>query len=178
VSPASALNYSLTRFRKTLRCFVSGSATADSVVIKRLDFAMKKSNNLPIVKQRSRNFVAIGLAALFALAVLCSTFAAPSQSLASTSGCSQAAGPMAMVGCENPGYLCDFDLASKLISHGALSSARSNDSVKNTLGLAVGAPAIDISRELAPPETRARTYAAFASSAKAPIRLFHSVFIL
>ena len=157
---------------------MSGFAIADSVVIKKLDFTMKKSNNLHIVKQRSQNFVAIGLAALFVLAVLCSTFAAPSQSLASTSGCSQTAGPMAMVGCENPNYLCGFDPTGNFFSHGALSSARSNDSVKNTLGLAVGVPAIDVSRAGAPPETRGRTYATSASLAKAPLRLLHSVFIL
>lgn len=157
--------------------FVSGDATADFVLLMRLDFVMERSNNSSIVKRRWQHFVAIGLAVLFALTVLCSTMAAPSQSFAAN-GCSQTSGSRSMVGCENPNYLCGFDPTGKLFSPGASTSARSNDSGKTTLGLAVGAPAIDISRNLAPPETRARTSAAFAPSAKKPLHLVHSVFIL
>ena len=159
------------------RVFISGFAIPNSAILLRLDFAIKKSNNPPILKQRSPNIVALGLAALFALAVLCSTFAAPGQALASTTGCPQTAG-MAMVGCDNPAYLCDFDLAGNHLAHGAVASARSHDSVKNTLGLAIGTPAIDVSRELVPRDARARTSANFIASVGASVRLLNSVFNL
>src|SRR5918996_5522229 len=101
------------------------------------------------MKQRPKNIIAFVLAASFAFAILCATFAAPGQALASVSGCSQTAGAMEMAGCEHPSYLCGFNTGSNLLAAGAISSPRSNDSVKNALDLALGPPSIDVSIELA-----------------------------
>jgi hypothetical protein len=126
------------------------------------------------MKRRTKNSVAFILAAFFAFGILCSTFAAPGQALASVSDCSDNPGPMAMVGCEHPSYLCGVDPASNLLSHGALTSARSADSVKDTLGLAVGASVIDISGETAPLGVKERNKVSLAEPGKVSIRLFNS----
>lgn len=97
------------------------------------------------MKRRPKNLIAFVLAAFFAFGLLCSTFAAPGQALASASGCSQTPGPMAMAGCDYPSYLCGFDPSSNFLSEGALSSARSNNLLKNALSLAVGEASIDAS---------------------------------
>lgn len=127
------------------------------------------------MKRRSKNFSVIVLAGFFAFGILCSTFAAPGHALASISGCSQTPGPMAMAGCDNPNYLCGFDPATTLLSRGALSSALSNDSLKNLLGLALGAPFMDASIDLAPPGASERKNVSFAEPGKISIRLFNSI---
>jgi hypothetical protein len=106
------------------------------------------------MKRRSKNVVASVLAAFFAFGILCSTFAAPGQALASVSGCSQTAGAMAMQGCDYATYLCGFDSNTTFLSQGALSSARPTDSLKKALGLALGALLIDVSTDLASPAAR------------------------
>ena len=126
------------------------------------------------MKPGSRNFVTFVLAASFAFGILCSTFAAPGQALASVSGCSQAAGAMAMAGCEHPSYLCGFN-PSNVLSSGALSSARSSDSLKNALGLALGALLIDVSTDLASPAAREWKNVFPAEPGKVSVRLFNSV---
>jgi hypothetical protein len=73
-----------------------------------------------------------------------------------------------MVECEHPSYLCGFDSASNLLSRGAISSSRSNDSLKDALGLAVGAPSIDFPRELAPPGAREWKNVSLAEPGKSP----------
>ncbi len=85
-----------------------------------------------------KNLVASGLVLFFAFAVVCATVAVPGRSLASMTGCSQDNRAMEMTNCEHPSYLCGFDPSSTLLSQGAISSTRSNDSLKNLLGLAVG----------------------------------------
>jgi hypothetical protein len=95
------------------------------------------------MKRTAKSLVVVGLTLLFASAVLCATLAAPSQSLASVSGCSQHNPAAEMTGCEHPSYLCGFERSYPLVSKGALSSARSNDSVKNILGMAVGGASFD-----------------------------------
>ena len=127
------------------------------------------------MKHRSKTLVACGLVLFFASAIWCATLAAPGQALASVSGCSQTPGPMAVAGCDYPSYLCGFDPASNLFSHGALSSARLNDSLKNALGLALGAPAIDVSTDLASPGAREWKNVSLAQPGKMSIRLFNSV---
>lgn len=127
------------------------------------------------MKREPKNVIAILFAAFFAFGILCSTFAAPAQALASVSGCSQMPGAMAMAGCEHPSYLCGFDSAGNLLSHGALSSTRSHDSLKNALGLALGAPSIDVSMGLAPPGTREWKNVSLAEPGKVSVRLFNSV---
>ena len=66
------------------------------------------------MKQRSKNVIVLVLAAFFAFGILCSTFAAPGQSFASVTGCSQDSGGMAMTGCDHPTFLCGFDSSSNL----------------------------------------------------------------
>jgi hypothetical protein len=97
------------------------------------------------MKRTAKSLVAFGLVLFFASAVLCATLAAPGQSLASVTGCSQTNLPMKMADCEHPGYLCGFESSSRLLSQGALSSTPSNDSLKNTLGVAVGEARFDSS---------------------------------
>jgi hypothetical protein len=127
------------------------------------------------MKQRSKNVIALVLAAFFAFGVLCSTLAAPGQAVASVSGCSQTTGATAMAGCELPSYLCGYDSAGNLLSQGALSSARSSDSLKNALGLALGAASIDVSIGLAPPGAREWKNVFPAEPGKVSIRLFNSI---
>jgi len=85
---------------------------------------------------------------------------------------------MAMVGCENPNYLCGFDPANNLLSHGAFTSVRSSDSVKNALGLAIGAPVIAISNELAPRGAREWRNVSHLEPRKVSVYLFNSILTL
>ena len=119
--------------------------------------------------------VALILAAFFSLAILCSTFSAPSRALASVGPCSQMPHGMAMKGCEHPNYLCGFDPTATLFSDSAINSVQSNDSLKILLGFAFGGPVIDVSTGLAPPGATEWTHAFFHESGKVPIRLFNSV---
>jgi len=79
-----------------------------------------------------------------------------------------------MAGCDHPTYLCGFDLASNVLSHGAVSSARPNDSVKNALGLTIGAPVINLSTDLARPGAREWKKVSLTEPGKVSIRLFNS----
>jgi hypothetical protein len=126
------------------------------------------------MKRRSKNVVVFVLAVFFAFGIMCATLGAPGQALASVSGCSQMPGGMTMAGCERPSYLCGFDPATSVLSYGVLSSAQSNDSFKNTLGLALAAPSIDISIGLAPPGAREWKNVSLAEPGKVSIRLFNS----
>ena len=91
----------------------------------------------------SKNLFAFALVVFFSLGVLCATLAAPGQSLASVTGCSQSNRAMEMTECEHPSYLCGFDASSDLFSQGALSSARPNELSKDGLAFAVGEASID-----------------------------------
>jgi hypothetical protein len=126
------------------------------------------------MKQRSKNLIAFVLAASFAFAILCSTFAAPGQALAAVSGCSQTAGAMEMAGCEHPSYLCGLDSSANFLSQGALSPTP-NDSLKNALGMALGEVSIASSNGAIPLGWRELTNALPAGSHKVSIRLFNSV---
>jgi hypothetical protein len=125
------------------------------------------------MKRRRKHFVAFVLAAFFAFGVLCSTFTAPGQAFASVNGCAQTPGPMALAGCDNPSYLCGFDPASNLLSHGAFSSARSSDLLKNTLGLALGTASVHVPIDLGSPGAR-EWHVSIAEPRKVSIHLFNS----
>jgi len=85
-------------------------------------------------------------------------------------------GGMAMRECQHPNYLCGFDPTSNLLSYGTLSSARSSDSFKNILGLAVGAPSsINVSAGRAPPGASEWKNISLAEPGKVSIRLFNSI---
>ena len=87
---------------------------------------------------KPKNLAASGLVLFFLLGLVCSTLAAPGQSLASVTECSRNDGAMAMMGCQHPSYLCGFDSSANLFPQGALGSARSDDLLKNALFLTVG----------------------------------------
>lgn len=135
----------------------------------------EKGATIDAVKRVSQNLVALGLVLFFMLAVWCATLAAPGVSLASVTGCSQSNRAMAMAGCEQPIYLCGFDSASNLLSHGALSSARSNDSLKHALSLALGDSSIDVFIDLLPVGAREWKNVSLAEPGKVSLRLFNSV---
>ena len=92
------------------------------------------------MKRVSKNLILFAFAFFFASAILCASLAAPSHSLASVIPCSQG---MEMNDCEHPSYLCGFVRYSNFSSQNALSSARSNESLKNTLGAAAGEACFD-----------------------------------
>jgi hypothetical protein len=130
------------------------------------------------MKRIAKSLVALGLMLFFASAVLCATMAAPAQSLASVTGCSQDNPAMEMSGCEHPSYLCGFDPSSRLISEGAFSSTRSNDSLRNPLGLAVGDVCFDSSAYGGPFVRNEHTSAFPVGPRKVSIHLYNSVLTL
>ena len=141
---------------------------------KALDSALERRNTLIGMKRRPKKVIAYGLLTFFAFGMLCFTFAAPGRALASVSPCSQMPGGKAMRGCEHPNYLCGLDPSSNLLSQATLSSARSNDSQKNLLGLAFGGPAINVASALAPPGAREWKNVSISKSDKVSIGLFNS----
>lgn len=118
-----------------------------------------------------KRLVVFALVVFFNFGIWCATLAAPGLSLASVTGCTQN-GPMQMTGCQHPSYLCGFDSSANLLSQGALSSARSNDLLKNAFSLVVGET---------PPDAGALLIGKECENAFAPkphkvsIRLFNSV---
>jgi len=82
-----------------------------------------------------------------------------------------------MTGCERPSYLCGFD-SSNLLSRGALSTARPNDSLKNVMGVPVGEAAIEPPNVGAPFEMKERTNAFPVGTRKVSIGLLNSVLTL
>jgi len=81
---------------------------------------------------------------------------------------------MAMNGCEHPNYLCGFDPTTSAVSYGALSSVRSNDSLKNLPAFALGVPVTDFFVETAP-GAREWKNISVAEPGKVSLRLFNSV---
>jgi hypothetical protein len=130
------------------------------------------------MKRTAKNLIAFGLVLFFASAVLCATLAAPGQSLASVTDCSQDNTVMELTGCEHPSYLCDFNRSSPLMSQGALSSTRSNDSLKNTLGMAVGEVCFDSTAYGGPSLGNEHTSASPVGPHKVSIHLYNSVLTL
>ena len=65
------------------------------------------------MKRARKNLVAFGLVLFFAFGVLCASMAAPGQSLAAVTGCSENSGGMAMNGCEYP-IFCGSSSSSDL----------------------------------------------------------------
>ncbi|MEX0806904.1 MAG: hypothetical protein WD688_26815 [Candidatus Binatia bacterium] len=127
------------------------------------------------MKRTAKNLVAFGLVLFFALGVLCVTLAFPGQSLASVTGCSQDNRAMQMTDCEHPSYLCGFDRSSHLLSQGALSSTRSSDSLKSSLGVAVGEACFDSSAYAGAFVGNEHTNAFPAGPQKVSIHLYNSV---
>ena len=126
----------------------------------------------------SKNLVAFALALLFAVGVLCASLAAPGQSLASINGCSQDHHAMEMAGCEHPSYLCSFSRSSHFVSERSQSWARSNDFLKNTLGVAVGEAILDYSAYGGILACNEHTNAVPIGPHKVSIHLYNSVFTL
>ena len=127
------------------------------------------------MNRRANSVVAFCLGIFFGFGVLCATLGAPGQALASVNGCSQTPGDIAMDGCDRPAYLCDFNVGTQSFSYGALSSARSTDSLKRALGLSLGERSIDASVTFVPPGTRRWKDVSLAQPGKVSIRLFNSI---
>jgi hypothetical protein len=127
------------------------------------------------MKRAPKNLISFALAFFFASAVLCATMAASGQSLASASGCSQIPPDTAMAECDLPSYLCSSATGNDLLAQGSLGSARSNDSLKNTLGLALGACLMNVSSDRAPPGRSEWRNVTIAEPGKVSVRLFNSV---
>lgn len=125
-----------------------------------------------------KNLISFALVFFFASAVLCAALIAPGQSPAAVSGCSQNSLPMEMSDCEHPSYLCGFDPSSRLISEGAVSSSRSNDSLKNTLGVLVSEACFDSSAYGGPFVGYEHGNASPVVLHKVSIHLYNSVFTL
>ena len=85
---------------------------------------------------------------------------------------------MEMSDCEHPSYLCGFDPSSRLISEGAFSSTRSNDSLKTSLGVAVGEARFDSSAYGGSFVGNEHTRAFPVGPHKVSIHLYNSVFTL
>lgn len=82
---------------------------------------------------------------------------------------------MEMAGCEHPSYLCSFNRSSHLLSEGSLTWARSNESLKNILGVAVGEACFDFSAYGGPLVGHEDTSAFPTGLHKVPIHLYNSV---
>ena len=127
------------------------------------------------MKRTTKSLVVLGLVLFFASAVLCATLAAPGQSLASVTDCSQEDPAMEMTGCEHPSYLCDFNRSSYLLSQNARSSISSSGSVKSILAVAVGEPCFDSSAYRGAFVGNEHTSAFPGGSLKVPVHLYNSV---
>jgi hypothetical protein len=123
-------------------------------------------------------FISFAVAFFFVSAVLCATLAAPGQSFASVSGCSQDNHAMEMAGCEHPSYLCSFSRSSHFVCERSQSWARSNDSLKNTLGAAVGEAVLDYSAYGGVLACHQHTNAPPIGPHKVSIHLYNSVLTL
>lgn len=110
----------------------------------------------------------VGLVVIFATAMWCASLAAPGQSLATVTGCSQNNGAMEMTGCDQ--FLCGFDSSSKFLSRDARGSS---DSVKS--GLTVIATSMPLSGNGIASGRREFTKALPFRSDKVSIRLFNSI---
>ena len=84
------------------------------------------------MKRARKNLVALGLVLFFAFGVLCASMAAPGESLAAATGCSQNSGGMAMNGCEYP-IFCGSSSSSNLRI--ALTPPRPNNLSKYVLSV-------------------------------------------
>jgi hypothetical protein len=82
---------------------------------------------------------------------------------------------MEMSDCEHPSYLCGFDPSSRLISEGAFSSTRSNDSLKTPLGMVVGEARFDSSAYGGPFVGHEHRNASPVAPHKVSIHLYNSV---
>jgi hypothetical protein len=130
------------------------------------------------MKLRAKSLVVVGLVLFFASAVLCATLAAPGQSFASITSCSEHNQTMEMAGCEHPGFFCSFSRSSHFVSERSLSWTRSNDSVKNTLGVAVGEALLDSSGYGGGLARNEHTNALTSGPHKVSIHLYNSVLTL
>ena len=127
------------------------------------------------MKRLPKSLISFAVAFFFVAALLCATLAAPGQSFASVTGCSQDNHAMEMAGCEHPSYLCSFNRSSHLLSEGSLTWARSNESLKNILGVALGEAVLDYSAYGGVLACNEHTNAFPTGLHKVPIHLYNSV---
>lgn len=137
-----------------------------------IDFRAKRGRFNTLNSIAKKLFV-FGLLFLFTSTIWCASLAAPRQSLASVTGCSQESGAMEMTDCQQ--FLGGFSSSSNVLSQAAPRSARSKDSLKDNLGIAVGEAVIITSYGTVPLRWRESTNASPFHPDKVSIRLFNSV---
>jgi len=123
------------------------------------------------MKRVSKNLVAFGLVLFFAFGVLCASMAAPGQSLAAATGCSQISGGMAMNGCGYPNF-CESISPSNL--HIALRSSCPDDLSKYVFSFVLAEVSTDASKDLLM-LANGRARGSPHTSLKVSVRLFNSV---
>jgi hypothetical protein len=130
------------------------------------------------MKQLPKVLISFAVSVFFVSAVLCATLAAPGQSFASVNGCSQDHPTMEMAGCEHPSYVCSFSRSSHFVSERSQSWPRSDDSLKNTLGVVFGEPVLNYSAYGGVSACNEHTNALASGRRKVSIHLYNSVFTL
>ena len=138
----------------------------------------QKGVSLEPMKRLPKSLIPFAVAFFFVSAVLCATLAAPGQSFASITSCSEHNQAMEMAGCEHRSYFCSFSRSSHFVSERSLSWTRSNDSVKNTLGVAVGEALLDSSGYGGGLARNEHTNALTSGPHKVSIHLYNSVLTL
>jgi hypothetical protein len=130
------------------------------------------------MKRLPKSLISFVVAFFFVSAVLCATLAAPGQSFASITGCSQDYRAIEMAGCEHPSYFCSFNRSSRFVSERSQSWPHSDDSLKDILGMAVGEPGFDYSAYGGVLACNEHTNALPIGPHKVSIHLYNSVLTL
>jgi len=124
------------------------------------------------MKRARKNLVALGLVLFFAFGVLCASMAAPGESLAAATGCSQNSGGMAMNGCEYP-IFCGSSSSSNLRI--ALTPPRPNNLSKYVLSVVPAEVSTDASSNDPLMLANGRADGSPLTRLKVSLRLFNSV---
>ena len=124
------------------------------------------------MKLRLRKLTFLGLIVAFAAGLLCSTLAAPGQSLAAVTGCSQNSGGMAMNGCEYP-IFCGSSSSSNLRL--ALRPARPDNLSNYVLSVVVAEVSTDASSNDPLMQANGRADGSPLTRLKVSLHLFNSV---
>ena len=124
------------------------------------------------MKRTTENLVVFGLVLFFAFGVLCASMAAPGQSLAAATGCSQISVGMAMNGCGYPNF-CESISPSNL--HIALRSSCPDDLSKYVFSFVLAEVSTDASSNDLLMLANGRARGSPHTSLKVSVRLFNSV---
>ena len=124
------------------------------------------------MKRARKNLVVFGLILFFAFGVLCASMAAPGESLAAVTGCSQNSGGMAMNGCEYPNF-CGSSSSSNFRI--ALRSSCPDDLSKYVFSFVLAEVSTDASSNAPLMLANGRAGGSPLTPLKVSVRLFNSV---